>query len=198
MQQALKTIDDDFAATAVTRTAQQLSSPRLALLLRHWHEVRGRRLMPGWQDLDPSQLTPVLPEIWAWGYDRETDRFTGRLLGEKIHVLLGRSIANVSMEAYFEGWNHAEIVACRKRVVDEPAIALERGQIFRCDGQIGFGERLILPLAKDGRHTDMIVGASDYELRADFLAEATGPGGAEPGKSALGYLGGTVTQFFPL
>ena len=157
--------------------------------------------MPGWQDIDPAQLLPVLPVIWAWSYERDSGEFTGRLLGDRIPAVAGRSITGLSMAEYYQGWNYEEIYAVRRRIVDEPAIGLERGQVFRANGQIGLGERLMLPLARDGRHADTIIGATSFELRPDFLAETTvSSSGNVPSNDAAPacYLGGTTSEFFPL
>ena len=195
MQQATNISDDRAGLLVVDEVARHITSPRLAALLWHWHKARGDRQMPGWRDLDPAEMVPALPLIWVWGYDRKTNRFTGRLAGEEVRSIVGRPIVNVPMEEYFERWNYAEIFARHKRVVDEPAIAVEKGQVFRCNDRVGFGERVILPLARDGLQADMTIAATTYRLGPEAGETASG---ISAGQRFIYRLGGTETQFFPL
>jgi hypothetical protein len=133
-------------------------------VLRHWRAVRGKRLMPRWSDIDPSALRRHLPYLWSWRYDAVADTFTGRIAGEEITAIFGKSLRHMPMAEFFKDWDYPSIFARHKRVVSEPCIAIGQGLVFSHAGRQGYGERLILPLADDGIHGDGIIGATSYDF----------------------------------
>jgi len=183
-------------ADNVAAIAKQIQSDRLLRLLEHWSAVRGQRLMPAWQQIDATEIAPVLSIIWSWKYDRMADSFTGRIAGDEIRTMVGRPITGVPMADYFEGWNYEQIFIRHKRVVTEPAIALERGLVFYRGDYCGLGERLILPLAGDGVRGDGIVGATSYHLQPALFDGSNDM--AQLYRKYRAMLGGTATAYFPL
>lgn len=147
---------------AVERALQAISSPSLGEILLYWDSLRRGRLLPGWRDIDPLDLRRHLPIVWAWKYDRAADLFTGRLAGEAIIAVFGESLRNRSLEDFFKNRGYEDIREQFHRVVDEPAIYVGRGAVFDYAGHYGSGERIIMPLADDGRHADGMLGATTY------------------------------------
>jgi hypothetical protein len=152
-------IENDLQAVAAA-----LQSPRLKLLLEHWQNIRGDRLMPAWRDIDALVLAPIMPILWSWKYDRATATFTGRLAGEEINAIFGKPLRNARMEDFFRGWDYENIYQRHHRVVCDPSIVIGHGLVFSHAGRQGHGERLILPLADDGYHGDGLIGATTYAL----------------------------------
>lgn len=183
-------------ADTVAALARQIESSRLLRLLEHWSAVRGERLMPAWQQIDATEIAPALPIIWSWKYDPTTDSFTGRIAGDEIRTMVGRPITGVPMADYFDGWNYQQIFIRHKRVVSEPAIALERGLVFYRGDYCGLGERLILPLAGDGMRGDGIIGATSYHLQPALFDGSDDM--AQLYRKYQAMLGGTATAYFPL
>lgn len=143
-----------------------LQAPPLRALAEHWHAVRGDRRMPGWGDIDALRLGPYLANIWAWKYDAATDSFTGRLAGEAINAIFGKSLRGAAMRDFFSPAAYALVFPRHRRVVTEPCLAHGNGPVFLHVGRRGHGERIILPLAEDGSHGDGIVGITVYDLPA--------------------------------
>lgn len=141
-----------------------LSSDRLRRILSHWDDVRGDRLMPGWEDIDPVAIARELPIIWAWKYLRETDSFQGRFAGEEINAIFGKSLRGADMREFFADWEYERVFQKRRRVVTEPCIAVGTGHVFVHADRYGVGERIILPLAGNGRDGDGVLGATTYDL----------------------------------
>lgn len=155
--------------------ANALETPCLHILLQHWRAARGDHQMPGWSDIDPAKLKSLLPFIWSWSYDHASDSFTGRLAGEEINAIFHKSLRQVPMAAFFKDWDYETIFARHKRVIDEPSIAIGKGLVFSHAGRQIFGERLILPLASDGKHADGIIGATFYDFNRLNLADPMAP-----------------------
>lgn len=137
-------------------------SDDLRTVARHWQAARGPRLMPAWKHIDAVEIGPQLRTIWAWKYDRAAQTFTGRLAGEDIAAIFGRSMHGVRMADYFPPEIYRTYFPWMQRVVVEPAFARGSGLIYRRMGRNFTGERIILPLGDDGIHGDGIIGASVY------------------------------------
>lgn len=149
---------------AVEQALQAISSPSLREILLYWDSLRRGRPLPGWRDVDPLDLRHHLPIMWAWKYDRAADLFTGRLAGEAITAVFGESLRNRSLEEFFKDRSYEDIREQFHRVVDEPAIYVGCGAVFDYAGHYGSGERIVMPLADDGRHPDGLIGATIYVL----------------------------------
>jgi len=162
-------------------------SPALRAVALHWHAGRGRKAMPAWRDIDPAALKPQLPIVWSWKYDCAADAFTGRLAGEDINWLFRRSLRGQPMAQFFRGAAYERVFARHKRVVAEPAFYHGAGFVFRHEGRHGQGERIILPLADDGRIVDGIFGATLYEPTAPSAARSVGDD-----------IAGEIESFLPL
>jgi hypothetical protein len=130
----------------------------------HWHEARHGRRVPGWKDIDPAAIAPHLPIVWAWKYVRDGDTFTGRLSGEEITAVLGKSVRGAVMREYFTASQYEPIFACYKQVMTEPAVAHAGGPVFGQVERQGTCERIVLPLADDGITGDGVIGATVYHL----------------------------------
>src|SRR6185312_7778733 len=100
-----------------------IEAPALREVALYWQEARGSRRMPGWKDIDPAAIARHLPIVWSWKYDRHTDTFTGRLAGEEINEVFGKSLRGVPMKEFFADWQYDLIFARHRRVVTEPAFA---------------------------------------------------------------------------
>ena len=148
-----------------------VENPDLRAVAIHWNEARGAKTMPGWSDIDPAAIGKQLSIIWSWKYDPATDRFTGRLAGEDINAIFGKSMRGADMQEFFKNWNYTAIFARHKKVVATPCFAHGKGFVFIHAGRHGHGERIILPLAADGKHGDGVFGATAYYLRQQNAAE---------------------------
>lgn len=144
--------------------ATAITSPSVKLLFDHWHAVRGDRLMPAWRDIDALVVAPIMPVLWSWKYQRADNSFIGRLAGEEINAILGKSMRGARMEDFYKGCDLERLFQRHWRVVCDPCIVLCHGLIFSHVDRQGVGERIMLPLAEDGRLGDGLIGATVYDL----------------------------------
>jgi hypothetical protein len=140
---------------------KQISTPSLRAVAEHWHEARGSKSMPSWEDLRPKAIAAQLPIVWSYKYDPATGLFTGRLAGDRITQIYGKSFRGLALAEAQAPEAFAAVHALFSRVVQEPAIYLCAGRIFRQRDQFGSGERLMLPLSSDGVVSDGILGATE-------------------------------------
>jgi hypothetical protein len=157
----MTTGEDGFAAFFT-----QIEAPSLRDIVGHWNEVRAGRRMPAWQNIDPVAIAVHLPIVWSWRYHRDTEQFVGRLIGQTVADLFGKSIRGVKMEDYFQGKVYDAVYSRCHRVVTEPCFSRDHGNIFHYRDRLGTGERIMMPLADDGIHADGVFGATAFDLSA--------------------------------
>jgi hypothetical protein len=141
---------------------QAITSQELNRVARLWNESRGSRKMPGWNNIRPSQIAEQLTNIWSYKYDRATDSFTGRLAGDLIEHIFGKSFRGTPMSELYPPADYPRLFARSKRVACEPALYLGVGMVFKHVDHYGKGERIIMPLAENGIDGDGILGATVY------------------------------------
>jgi len=118
--------------------------------------------MPGWGDIRPSRMAGQLPYIWVYSYDAAADSFTGRLAGDRIEAIFGKTLRRAPLAEVFPPSEYQDVFQRAKRVVTEPAAFWGEGMVFRQLHRFGYGERVMLPLADDGTHGDGILGCTTY------------------------------------
>lgn len=141
---------------------RSIVSPELRHVAAHWNLVRGSRAMPSWSDIRPSRICAELPLIWSYKYDRAGDALIGRLAGDQIEKVFGKTFRGTPMSALYPPDTYPEMFERFKRIVCEPALYRSEGMVFRFVDHYGHGERIGLPLAGDGALGDGIVGATKY------------------------------------
>jgi hypothetical protein len=138
---------------------------RVQQLYRHWlslHPAPG--ILPGRQHLDPTVLpTALLPFLWLADIQRVPLRFRYRLLGTEHVRVLGRDFTGDWIDEA-----HPEFLG--SAAYGQFVTAAERGEVGYRRGHTGIilpkdyrsMERLILPLARDGKDVDMLFAISVY------------------------------------
>jgi hypothetical protein len=155
---------------------QAIVSPALKAVARHWNDVRGAQRMPAWADIKPAAIALQLPIVWSYRYDRQTDTFTGRLAGERITAIFGKSFRGLPMTEAYPEHEYPALFARHKRTITEPAFLRAHGIVFGHLNRYGIGERVVLPLADDHEQGDGIFGATEYSVAGEPTREAIAAG----------------------
>jgi hypothetical protein len=150
-----------------------IKSPDLLGIAEYWNAARHRLPMPGWGDIRPSKIAPQLCNIWVYRYDRAEDAFTGRLAGDRIEMLFGKSFRGTPMSELYPSQDYPRLFARAKRVVCDPALYHGDGMVFRHLSKTSRGERIMLPLAGDGTNGDGVLGATIYQTASGLPATDT-------------------------
>lgn len=148
-------------------------------VIRHvialWLGWRGDRRMPARTDIDPVALDSALPILWLCDYEADTGRFRCRLAGDKIVALYDGPMVGRYVEDIIGSGRVSEVVNRYKRVVEEPAIGHAAGRIYLHKDRRLVGERILLPLAADGRTPDGVLGATSFRWPTGIpVSEARG------------------------
>lgn len=139
-----------------------LSSTALKNIASHWNEARAGRQMPSWGDISPARISAHLSIVWSYKFDLATVVFTGRLAGDRIEQVYGKSVRGATLREIFPCQTYPWARTLLDRVVKEPALHRGHGPVFRGFDRYGLGERIVLPLADDGVIADGVLGATEY------------------------------------
>lgn len=139
--------------------------PKTAALYAYWRSRRPERagLLPSRAAIDPADIPPLLPNIFLLEVIEGPLRFRYRLVGTKLIYAGDREMTGMLMEDahpnLFIAPPYADYPAC----VREHRISRRLGApVFDWDREHVRIERLLLPLATDGRRVDMILGLSVF------------------------------------
>jgi len=134
--------------------------------LAYWRAAAPQSdLLPGRQHIDPLKMPALLPYAWlvevhAPGEAMTIPRFRYRLVGSHIDHGLGVSKTGQWLHDMEPGFN--TVTSSSRSFVDAATngeISHRRGKPrFRMNADCAELERLMMPLASDGRHVDMLLG----------------------------------------
>jgi hypothetical protein len=159
--------------------ASRASASRASASQASASQTSGR--LPRWKDIDPVEIAPCLPIIWAWRWDPGKASFVGILAGEEIIAAAGRSPAKRRLDDFLTGPLALQIHEQYYRVMTEPALVYATRTIRNRRGLTGHGERIVLPLADDGINGDCVMGATVDHLSPPHVgSENTGPAEEQP------------------
>lgn len=151
--------------TGFSEFKDRIGSAALLAIVDHWRRACRTRPMPSWSDLSPSGLAPHFKRLWAWRYDRVAREFTARLAGNRAMVGFGQSFRGTPLKEIHPPHIFELAQAHMLKVVNGPTAYYCSGKLFQVGTEIIEGERIMLPLASDGRNADGILGATDFPAR---------------------------------
>jgi hypothetical protein len=138
-----------------------IHSTKLRELYAYWRsKVAGGRL-PSRADIDPAEIPLLLPHLFLVDVERNPQRFRFRLIGTQICAWAGRDATGMYVDDPGFGRRTAELtrqygeVAARGLAfyIEQPASRKERDYAFY--------DRIVMPLAQDGRTVDMLLCGAD-------------------------------------
>lgn len=148
-------------------TEAQLARPRLRDAFAYWRDKAPQGGLPARADLEPSQIVRLLPYLFLVDVVAGSGRFRYRLVGTRITEWSGGDATGWYMDDPRCGSGgavlqalHAEVAASGRPLATTGEEALFKGSLLLFD-------RLLLPLAADGRTVDMILGCADGRLPGD-------------------------------
>lgn len=154
--------------TARKQKLSELPDPdaRIMELLDAWKSVRGEGIVPRKRDFDPLSVPRLLPLIWLYRLDPETDDFVCKLAGEDVNRSWGYSIAGHKARRILGDQDYIVVTEIWRKVLNTPLIHYGKGKRL-LENRLYSAERLVLPIigedAVDAR-PDHVLGISLYQF----------------------------------
>jgi hypothetical protein len=122
--------------------------------------------LPGRQRLDPAAISALLPFVWLADIQREPLRFRYRLLGTEHARVFGRDYTGHWLDEthvnFYASPGYPQYVAA----AEQGRAGYRRGHsLAMLPMDYRSIERLLLPLAQDGKAVDMLLAISLYQRR---------------------------------
>lgn len=137
-------------------------------LYAYWNEVRRGRLAPRRFEIEPSRITPVLPETFILErLDSETYRF--RLAGTRVCEMLGAELRGAN---FLDGWSHEDSITIARQL---QSAGQQGGALTLTFDTVSYGqatatfECILLPLLHTRDYADRFVGAMSRLSPADTV-----------------------------
>jgi len=161
--------------------------PRIATVFRYWQRRQpASGVLPGRQHVWPADLSDLLRHVWLCDVQREPLRFRYRLLGTMIAHVVGRDQTGEWLDEVHENFTASAAYADFVSAIETGAGVYYKGRpLFHLDKDYVGMERLLLPLARNGRDVDMILGITLYGALASS-SEAVGQRKTASSSEAVG------------
>jgi hypothetical protein len=133
--------------------------PKVERLYAYWLAIHPAGALPGRQHFDPLAVHDLLPNIWLLDVQREPFRLRYRLAGTRITERLGREVTGLWLdEAHPHLAGDPGYFNRYRGVVLDATPSWRRGRpVFQQDEHVAELENLMLPLAADGVHVDVLL-----------------------------------------
>jgi hypothetical protein len=142
-------------------------SPKIRAIHEYWLSIHpAPEVLPGRQHVDPLAIPALLPWVWLVDVQRSPLRFRQRLTGTEQVRAMERDVTGMWIDEAFPKFlsspAYPQFVAC----VEQAQVQYRRGPgLFHLAKEFLSVERVLLPLARDGRTVDMLLALTDYHRR---------------------------------
>ena len=130
----------------------------LRQLIGYWNGKRGTRALPALGDIDPTEIPPLLAQVWLCDRLAGSGRFRYRLAGEKVNAFWGFSIAGKYIDEIVPPDRAASVIEKARMACELPAVLHDHVCLSLTEELTETGERLILPLSDDGVRVNVLLG----------------------------------------
>jgi hypothetical protein len=158
---------DDFAAEEFANVPPPTADARVRQLHAYWegiHPAGGG--LPGRQHVDPIAIPGLLPFVWLADVHRAPLRFRYRLLGTEHAQVFGRDYTGHWLDETHANFDASAGYHQYVAAVEHGRVGYRRGHtLIMLPKNYRSIERLLLPLARDGKAVDMLMAISLYQRR---------------------------------
>lgn len=131
---------------------------RLLNLRDYWDGKRSGRPMPSRQDIKPTEIVRLLPNVLLVDIEKEPFRLRYRLIGTKINETMGRDSTGKYYDEIYDGALLENIYLSFRSLIDRRQPLRTYGEVFYEDKSIYSYETINLPLSDDGESVDRVLG----------------------------------------
>ncbi len=149
---------------------EESRSEKVARLLDYWNAIRGARLMPRRQEIDPTMIWTLLRNILVAEWHRDPDRLYYRIAGTEVAAAIGIELGGKWVtEIYPDAADVERTLGLYRRVVETRAPVLGRTDDTLMRVGTTSYEWVICPLSDDGELVTHFLVLEDYVARRPYL-----------------------------
>ena len=136
--------------------------PKLERLYAYWQSIHPPQGLPGRQHIEPTAIPDLLPDLYMVDVLGPPWRFKYRLVGTEYASRMGHDLTGRFLDEAHPGF--VQLAPHYVATVERKQPDYRNGPVLFTAAQKDFRriERLMLPLARDGAHVDMILGVIVY------------------------------------
>jgi hypothetical protein len=135
---------------------EAIHSRRLRRLYEYWQsKAKGR--LPARAAINPADIPALLPYLFMIDVESAPRRFRFRLIGTQVCTWAGRDITGMYLDDPAYGPRGPEIMRHYEEVVERGVPFYTEQPAQRPERDYVFYERLVVPLATDGRTIDILL-----------------------------------------
>jgi hypothetical protein len=151
-------------------TLDECRSEKVRRLLDYWHQIRGERKMPRREDVDPTQIWPLLKNTMMTEWHSDPDRLFYRIGGTEVVASLGFELRGKWVsEIYPDPEDVARTLRLYRLVADAQAPVLGRTDGSHMRHGTKAYEWVICPLSDNGEYVTHFIGVEDYVSPRPYL-----------------------------
>ncbi len=141
---------------------------RIATLYHHWLALRpAADALPGRAHLNPMRIPRLLPWLWLVDVQRNPLRFKYRLVGTAHTETLNSDPTGRWLDDAHPRFLQSSAYALFQAAAERAEISFYRGPpVYVIDANYKTIERLVLPMARDGKMVDMLLGITVLDPQA--------------------------------
>jgi hypothetical protein len=139
----------------------------------YWTSRRHDGRLPRREDIDPGELSDLLPNIFLVDVEEAPRRYRVRLAGTEVVACFGVDMTGKTIDQYDLADERASVLEQYDLVVATREPSYKRHEFWTAayEHHLNY-ERLLLPLSSDGDHIDKMLGCT---FVLPFKAEALAP-----------------------
>jgi hypothetical protein len=162
--------DDNRAGRYEFIQIEDCRSEKVRALHTYWNKLRGTRLMPRREEVDATEIWPLLKNVFMNEWHRDPDRLYYRIAGTELVAAMGFEVRGKWLtDLYQDQVDIDRSLSLYRRVVNGriPILGRTDGTQLR-HGAEAF-EWVICPLSDNGEAVTHFIGLEDYVSRRRYL-----------------------------
>jgi hypothetical protein len=159
---------DEVRAEEFADAPPPSADARVHQLFRYWQDIHpAGGGLPGRAQIDPTAIPGLLPFVWLADVQRAPLlRFRYRLLGTEHAHVFGRDYTGHWLDETHVNFTTSPAYRQYLAAVEQGRVGYRRGHtLIMLPKEYRSIERLLLPLARDGKAVDMLLAISLYQRR---------------------------------
>lgn len=137
--------------------------PKIRSLAEYWLRICPENGIPGRQHFDPLDIWDLVSNVWIVDVFGAPPRFRYRVIGTRIVEYLGSDPTGETMDEVFPHFSETFTGKHLLEVVTEGRPRWRRGTpTLRYEKDFKLVEQVSLPLAGDGKTTDMVLSLTEF------------------------------------